>query len=240
MQLLSDPAFKVAVQAERGRTRGILESYDPYRLAARFPAGSDVQYAGLDKGDAVLSSATVADLSRVSLATGDLALGSDNSLVVKHNSISSGDIKDKTIKNVDIASSAINSRTIKNGSIAAKDLNTDGGSGFLQNDGGDLSWSPISVSLSNLPIPAVGNPTVMDDLGEAFDYMWSAGVISGGDITDNGGAFIQFVWQQRHHGQRQRFGECCVRRSDAPHCRFADGAAQEYGFPKPEQYRDGQ
>ena len=156
----------------------------------QIPAGSDVQYAGLDKGDAVLSSATVADLSRVSLATGDLALGSDNSLVVKHNSISSGDIKDKTIKNVDIASSAINSRTIKNGSIAAKDLNTDGGSGFLQNDGGDLSWSPISVSLSNLPIPAVGNPTVMDDLGEAFDYMWSAGVISGGDITDNGNGSV--------------------------------------------------
>ena len=152
----------------------------------QIPAGSDVQYAGLDKRDTALSSATVADLSQVSLATGDLALGSDNSLMVKHNSISSSDIKDKTIKNVDIASSAINSRTIKNGSIAAKDLNTDGGSGFLQNNNGELTWSPISVALSNLAIPSVGDPTVMDDLGEAFDYMWSAGVISGGDIHDNG------------------------------------------------------
>lgn len=42
VQLLSDPAFKVAVQAERGRARGIMGANDPYRLAARFPAGSDV------------------------------------------------------------------------------------------------------------------------------------------------------------------------------------------------------
>jgi rod shape-determining protein MreC len=42
VQLLSDPAFKVSVQSDRSRARGILEADGPERLVARFPSGSDV------------------------------------------------------------------------------------------------------------------------------------------------------------------------------------------------------
>ncbi len=42
VQLISDPAFKAAVQDDRSRVRGILESYRLYRLEAQFPAGADV------------------------------------------------------------------------------------------------------------------------------------------------------------------------------------------------------
>ena len=42
VQLLSDPSFKAAVQVDRSRARGILESFGGSRLIARFPAGSDV------------------------------------------------------------------------------------------------------------------------------------------------------------------------------------------------------
>ena len=43
VQLLSDPLFKVSVQVDRSRARGILESDGPFRLVARFPAGSEVR-----------------------------------------------------------------------------------------------------------------------------------------------------------------------------------------------------
>lgn len=43
VQLLSDPSFKVSVQVERSRARGIMESDGLNRLLARFPAGSDVR-----------------------------------------------------------------------------------------------------------------------------------------------------------------------------------------------------
>ena len=42
VQLMADPAFKVSVQSNRSRARGILEADGPERLVARFPAGSDV------------------------------------------------------------------------------------------------------------------------------------------------------------------------------------------------------
>ena len=43
VQLLSDPEFKVSVQVDRSRARGILESRGVSRFEAQFPAGSDVQ-----------------------------------------------------------------------------------------------------------------------------------------------------------------------------------------------------
>lgn len=42
VQLLSDPGFKVSVQSDRSRSRGIMETNGPGRLVARFPVGSDV------------------------------------------------------------------------------------------------------------------------------------------------------------------------------------------------------
>ncbi len=42
VQLLSDPGFKVSVQSDRSRARGIMETDGPGRLVARFPVGSDV------------------------------------------------------------------------------------------------------------------------------------------------------------------------------------------------------
>ncbi len=42
IQLFSDPAFKVSIQVDRTRARGILESEGADRLVARFPAGSEV------------------------------------------------------------------------------------------------------------------------------------------------------------------------------------------------------
>jgi rod shape-determining protein MreC len=42
VQLIFDPAFKISVQSDRSRARGILEADGPERLVARFPAGSDV------------------------------------------------------------------------------------------------------------------------------------------------------------------------------------------------------
>jgi rod shape-determining protein MreC len=50
VQLLSDHAFKAAVQSNRSRARGILESDGPERLVARFPAGSDVA-----RGDSLMT-----------------------------------------------------------------------------------------------------------------------------------------------------------------------------------------
>jgi len=43
IQLYSDPAFKVSVQIDRSRARGILESEGAGLLVARFPAGSEVR-----------------------------------------------------------------------------------------------------------------------------------------------------------------------------------------------------
>ncbi len=42
IQLYTDPEFKVSVQCDRSRSRGILESFRVNSLVARFPAGSDV------------------------------------------------------------------------------------------------------------------------------------------------------------------------------------------------------
>src|SRR5690606_1067154 len=50
VQLLTDHAFKAAVQSDRSRARGILESDGPGRLVARFPAGSDVA-----RGDSLIT-----------------------------------------------------------------------------------------------------------------------------------------------------------------------------------------
>ncbi len=43
VQLYLDPAFKVSLQVERSRVRGMLESDGSGRLMGRFPAGSDVR-----------------------------------------------------------------------------------------------------------------------------------------------------------------------------------------------------
>jgi len=42
VQLFSDPAFKVSVQVNSSRARGMLESEGPDQLVAQFPAGSEV------------------------------------------------------------------------------------------------------------------------------------------------------------------------------------------------------
>lgn len=107
---------------------------------------------------------------------------------INNSVISSRNIKNESIKNKDIASGAVNSRTIKNGSIDAKDFDTKVSGGFLKNSNGGLRWDRLG--LSDISIPTIGNPTVMDELGDAFDFMWSAGVLSGGDITNNGDGSI--------------------------------------------------
>jgi rod shape-determining protein MreC len=43
IELFSDPAFKVSVQVDRSRARGILGSEGADQLVAQFPAGSDVR-----------------------------------------------------------------------------------------------------------------------------------------------------------------------------------------------------
>lgn len=43
VQLFSDPAFKVSVQVNSSRARGMLQSEGPDQLVAQFPAGSDVR-----------------------------------------------------------------------------------------------------------------------------------------------------------------------------------------------------
>jgi rod shape-determining protein MreC len=50
VQLLTDHTFRMSVQSDRSRARGILESEGPNRLVARFPAGSDVA-----RGDSLLT-----------------------------------------------------------------------------------------------------------------------------------------------------------------------------------------
>lgn len=59
-----------------------------------------------------------------------------------------------------------------------------GDTGFLKSTGAFApTWA--TLALSDISVPVTGSPTIVTDLGTAYDYMWSAGVISGGDITDN-------------------------------------------------------
>lgn len=126
----------------------------------------------------------LSDLSKLNNSSGDLVVDNVDGIRINDNAINSRDIKNESIKNKDISSSAINSRTIKNGSIKTKDFDADISSGFLKNSNGNLNWERLN--LSDIEIATIGDPAVMDDLNTAFDYMWSAGVLSGGDITDNG------------------------------------------------------
>lgn len=115
---------------------------------------------------------------------GDLTLNADNKIRIKNNTIDSEDIINKSIKNKDISAEAIDSRAIKNGSITDNDIHADGESGFLKNTHDGLSWD--NLILSDIAIPTIGNPIEMTNLDAAFSYIWSAGIFSGGDITDNG------------------------------------------------------
>ncbi|MFA6394005.1 MAG: hypothetical protein WCW25_03995, partial [Patescibacteria group bacterium] len=57
--------------------------------------------------------------------------------------------------------------------------------GFLKSDGlGAPAWT--TISLSDVAVPTVGSPSVITNLNGAYDYIWSAGVVFGGGITDNG------------------------------------------------------
>jgi hypothetical protein len=165
---------------------GGLVSYKNSKIQAQSKA--DLSYAGLSWDNGRVNFSELQRSDGTYHTSGNIEIGPDNKIRIRNNVIDSGNIKDKAIKNEDINTGAVNSRTIKNGSISSSDIDADVKNGFLRNTSSGLSWDKLS--LSDISIPTIGNPSVMTNLGNVFDYLWSAGIISGGDITDNGNGSV--------------------------------------------------
>ena len=52
-------------------------------------------------------------------------------------------------------------------------------------DAKGLVTSGADITLTEILVPVVGSPAVITQMNNVLDYEWSAGVLSGGDLTDN-------------------------------------------------------